>query len=271
MGGSTLSDRLDTTRPHPARVYDHLLGGKDNFAPDRSFAEQVMAAYPAARTAAIENRGFMRRAVTHLVRDAGVRQFLDVGTGLPTSPNLHEVAQGIAPETKVVYVDNDPIVLVHARALLTSSAAGATAYVDADLREPDRILAAPDLLRTLDLSRPIALTMIAVLHFITDDMDPYGIVARLVRALPPGSYLVMSHGTWDPIPPETLAKMQQLRDNTAQPFNPRSAEEIARFFTGLDLVDPGIVPVAEWRADDEPQPRPAAADVAFYGAVARVP
>ncbi len=264
-----MSDRLDTTRPHPARVYDHLLGGKDNFSADREFAAQVQAAFPSAKLAALENRAFMARAVSYLAREAGVRQFLDVGTGLPTSPNVHEVAQAIAPDSRVVYVDNDPIVLVHARALLTSAPEGATAYVDADLREPDRILAGMS--ETLDLSRPVALTLIAVLHFITDDMDPYGIVGRIVRALPSGSYLAMSHGTFDPIPPETLARMRQLQAASDQPFRPRTRDEVAGFFTGLELLDPGIVPVAEWRAGDEAQPRPSAADVGFYGAVARIP
>ncbi len=266
-----MPDRLDTTRPHPARVYDHLLGGKDNFAADREFAARVQAAFPSAKLAAVENRAFMARAVSYLAGEVGVRQFLDVGTGLPTSPNVHEVAQAAAPESRVVYVDNDPIVLVHARALLTSAPEGATAYVDADLRDPDRILADPELHATLDLSRPVALTLIAVLHFVTDDMDPYGIVGRLVGALPSGSYLAISHGTFDPIPPEQLARMRQLQASTDQPFRPRTRDEVEHFFAGLELLEPGIVPVAEWRAEHEPQPRPSAADVGFYGALARIP
>jgi hypothetical protein len=263
--------RIDTSVAHPARRYDYLLGGKDNFAADRDSADQVAAAFPTVRTAALENRRFLRRAVTHLAREAGIRQFLDIGTGIPTSPNLHEVAQGIAPDSHIVYVDNDPIVLAHARALLTSSPEGATAYLDADLHEPEKILADPDLLRTLDLSRPVALMLVAVLHFIPDADDPHDLLAPLVHALPSGSYLTLSHVTYDFLPPQVVDQLSRIEVTNPEPFRARTRAEFTSFFDGLDLVDPGVVSVGEWRADDEPLPRPSAAETGFYCAMARVP
>jgi hypothetical protein len=185
---------LHTDRPHPARVYDYLLGGKDNFAADRAAAEAGLKVNPNAATAPKENRAFLMRAVRFLV-DAGVRRFVDIGAGLPTSPNIHEIAQGLEPTVEVAYVDNDPIVLVHARALLTSTPEGRTSYVDADLADVDRILGSDDVRRMLGSGEPVALLLFAVLHFFPDDADPYGIVRRLVDALPPGSYLVISHIT----------------------------------------------------------------------------
>ncbi|HEY2670244.1 MAG TPA: SAM-dependent methyltransferase [Rugosimonospora sp.] len=260
--------RIDTSVAHPARRYDYLLGGKDNFAADRESGDRMVAAFPATRIAMLENRRFLHRAVAYLAGQAGIRQFLDIGTGIPTSPNTHEIAQGIAPESRVVYADNDPIVLAHARALLTSSPAGATAYLDADLHQPEQILTHPDLRDTLDFSQPVALMLVAVLHFIPDTDDPYALVRRLVRALPPGSYLAMSHATYDFVPPRTAAEMDQVL--RTEPFRSRTRTEFAAFFDGLDLVDPGIVPVFEWRAEGEPQPRPTAAEVGCYGAIARV-
>jgi hypothetical protein len=260
--------RIDTSVAHPARRYDYWLGGKDNFAADRESGDAVAAVFPTIRIAAVENRRFLLRAVTVLVGQAGIRQFLDIGTGIPTSPNVHEVAQAVVPTARVVYVDNDPIVLVHARALLTSSAEGATAYVDADLREPGKILADAELRRTLDLSQPVALMLGAILHFIPDGADPYGIVSELVDALPSGSYLVASHATGDYFSPQTIAEIAAGRHG---PFWPRTRAEFARFFDGLELLSPGIVSVAEWRADDEAQPRPTAADTAVHAAVARIP
>jgi SAM-dependent methyltransferase len=262
------SARIDTTVAHPARRYDYLLGGKDNFAADRESGDRMLMAIPAVRTGAMENRAFLRRAVTYLTAQAGIRQFLDVGTGIPTSPNTHQLAQGIAPDAHVVYVDNDPIVLAHARALLTSTPQGATAYLDADLRRPEDILTHPDLLRTLDLSQPVALMLIAVLHFIPDAEDAHGLVARLVRALAPGSYLVMSHGTYDFLPTRTVSQLEQVV--SAEGFHPRPKAEFAAFFDGLDPVDPGFVSIAEWRAENEPKPRPTNLEVGCYGAVARV-
>jgi hypothetical protein len=261
---SQLDPQLDPTRPHGARVYDALLGGKDNFGPDREAAARLLEVLPRAGDAARSNRGFMVRAVKFLA-EQGIGQFLDIGTGLPTSPNMHEVAQGVNPTARVVYVDNDPMVLVHARALLTSSPEGATAYVDADLRDPDRILAG---LGILDLEQPVALVMIAVLHSLTDDDDPYGSVRRLVGALPSGSYLTISHATYDPLP-EATRRMMDLAAKAGPPGQPRTLYEVERFFEGLDLLDPGIVSVADWRPD-ESQPRLAPADVACYGAVGRV-
>jgi hypothetical protein len=218
----------------------------------------------------MENRRFLVRAVRVLAGELGIRQFLDIGTGIPTSPNVHEVAQSVAPDARIVYVDNDPIVLAHARALLTSGPEGATAYIDADLREPDKILHDPALLRTLDLSRPVGLILVAILHFIPDEADPYGVVARLVGAMPPGSFLVVSHATSDFMPPEAAVAVDTQEAKSRVPFRFRTREEFARFFAGTDLLAPGIAPLAEWRAEGEPQPRPSAAEVAGYAAVARI-
>jgi S-adenosyl methyltransferase len=262
------SDRFDTAQPHPARVYDYLLGGKDNFAADREFGERMVVAYPEARDAAWENRAFMRRVVAWIARETGVRQFLDIGTGLPTSPNLHEVVQQIAPESRVVYVDNDPIVLTHARALLTSSPEGATAYVDADIRDPEKILTSAA--EVLDLSQPVAVTTIALLHYVPDGDDPIGIVARLMTALPAGSYLAISHGTHDPLTPDRRMRMEQLWAASPVPSQVRSRPEVERFFAGLDLVDPGVVPITHWRPDDETDQQ-SFADIAFYGGLAVKP
>jgi hypothetical protein len=263
--------RFDTTVPHPARRYDYWLGGKDNFAADRESADAIAAAYPAVRIAAIENRWFLHRVVRFLAQEAGIRQFLDIGTGIPTSPNVHEIAQAADPGARILYVDNDPIVLAHARALLASTPQGATAYIEADLRQPQDILSDRDLRGTLDLSRPVALMMIAVLHFILDDRDPYAIVARLVDAMPPGSYLALSHVTYDFLPPATIAALNAANAARNVEFRPRSRDEFTRFFEGLELVPPGIVSVAEWRAEDAPQPRPSAETTGVYGAVARIP
>ncbi len=259
--------RIDTTRPHPARRYDYWLGGKDNFQADREAAEAIAAVFPHIRTAARENRAFMRRAVSHLAAEAGIRQFLDIGTGLPTANNVHDVAQGVAPESRIVYVDNDPLVLTHARALLTSSEQGATAYIDADLRDPEKILSDAAVRDTLDWSQPVALLLVAVLHFVEDNEDPYAIVRQLVSALPAGSYLVLSHATFDPLDPETIAAMNAVNQGNKPAFSPRSLDEVSRFFDGLALLEPGIVSVADWRP--EPGPRPTPAQTTGYGAVAR--
>ncbi|MEU7874639.1 SAM-dependent methyltransferase [Dactylosporangium sp. NPDC049140] len=262
--------KIDTSVPHPARRYDYWLGGKDNFAADRESGDAVAAAFPSIKTAILENRAFLRRAVTFLAAEVGIRQFFDVGTGIPTSPNVHELAQSITPAARVVYVDNDPIVLSHARALMTSAPGGATAYIDADVRDPDKILADADLRRVLDMSEPVALMLVALLHFIPDDADPHGIVARLVEAVPSGSYLVMSHATYDYMPPEVIAQLDAA-DSGPITFHPRSREDFARFFDGLEILPPGIVSVAEWRADNEPGTRPTAAEIASHCAVARKP
>jgi hypothetical protein len=262
------SDRFDTAQPHPARVYDYLLGGKDNFAADREFGERMVAAYPQARDAAWQNRAFMRRVVAWIAREGRVRQFLDVGTGLPTSPNLHEVVQQITPQSRVVYVDNDPLVLTHARALLTSSPEGATAYVDADIRDPEKILTSAA--EVLDFSQPVAVTAIALLHYVPDSDDPYGSVARLMTALPSGSYLALSHGTHDPLTPDRRTRMEKLWAASPVPSQVRSRPQVERFFDGLHLIDPGVVPITDWRPDDATD-QPPFADIAFYGGLALKP
>jgi hypothetical protein len=209
--------------------------------------------------------------VAFLAKEAGIRQFLDIGTGIPSANNTHEVAQAIAPSSRIVYVDNDPIVLAHARALLTGSAAGATTYIDADLRQPDAILSDSQLHETLDLSQPVGLMLIAILHFIMDKDDPYGIVTRLVDQMPSGSYLAMSHATYDYMSARNAAELDATNEARNVVFRARSRSEFTRFFDGLELVTPGIVDVSEWRAGDEPPPRPTVADSAVYCAVARIP
>ncbi|GAA4987130.1 SAM-dependent methyltransferase [Nonomuraea thailandensis] len=235
--------------PHSARVYDYWLGGKDNFEADRRVAEQTMAAVPGIRESARNNRAFLGRAVRHLA-DLGVRQFLDLGTGIPSQGNTHEVAQERAPESRVVYVDNDPIVMAHARALLTSTPEGRTAYIEADVREPRSILEHPDALATLDFTQPIALVMVAILMHIPDADDPGRLVKTYAQALPPGSYLVLSHLTLDLIPRQVADDYLKATGSQAMHRTPRTGEQIARYFEGFDLVEPGLVAVSKWR--DEP-------------------
>lgn len=262
---------IDTSVPHPARRYDYLLGGKTHYAADRDSAEAIAGAFPGIRTAALENRRFLRRAVTMLARDHGIDQFLDIGTGIPSPGNTHEVAQAIIPSARVLYADNDPVVLAYSQALLDGTPEGRTAYIHADLRDPHAVLGHPALAATLDLTRPVGLLIVAVLHFLTDDDGPHEAVARLVAALPPGSFLVLSHGTWDFMPTQMIEQIKALPTPRTGVFATRTRDELARFFTGLELVPPGIVPLNRWRADDEPQPRPTDAETAFYGAVGRLP
>ncbi|WP_229831206.1 SAM-dependent methyltransferase [Actinoplanes ianthinogenes] len=260
---------LQTHRPHPARVYDYLLGGKDNFAADREAAERGLKANPDSRIPPRENRLFLRRAVRFLA-EQGIDQFLDIGTGIPSAPNVHHVAQDINSRARIVYVDNDPIVLAHARALLTSHPDGKTDYIDADLRDVDAILDAVRRSGTLDLNRPVGLLLIAILHFLGDEDDPWGIVERLLAALPAGSYLVLSHLTGD-FRPEAWEKVAEVYRNQGVTMRVRSRAEIERFLTGLDLVEPGLRIVPAWRPDlGEPtEPAPSDAQVSVYGAVAR--
>ncbi|QFG24619.1 SAM-dependent methyltransferase [Actinomadura sp. WMMB 499] len=261
---------IDPTKAHPSRRYNYWLGGKDNFAVDRESADMVASGFPTVALAARENRRFMARAVRYLARDAGISQFLDIGTGLPSAGNVHEVAQSIDPASRIVYVDNDPVVLVHARALLTSAPEGRTAYIDADLRDPEKILAAPELAATLDPSRPVALMLVAIMHFITDDEDPYGLVARLVDALPAGSHVVITHATGDYLTSEQHAEADETNRLSGVPFRLRTREEFARFFDGLDLVDPGVTSVVDWRPDLPPENRPRVEDVSMYCGAARI-
>ena len=262
---------IDITRPHPARMYDYGLGGKNHFAADRAVADQVLAAVPTLRTVARENRWFLGRAVRFLAAEAGIRQFLDIGSGLPATGNVHEVAQSVDPAARVVYVDNDPLVLVHARALLASAPEGRTGYIQDDLRDPASILASPILRETLDLRQPVALVLCAVLHFLADEDDPAGIVATLLGALPSGSYLVASHATTEHSNPEEAAAALRAYRAPGVTFQPRDSDVFARLaFSGLDLVPPGVVLVSEWHPDDK-GPRPSSAEVGMYGGVARKP
>ncbi len=266
---SDAESRLDTSRAHTARVYDFLIGGKNNFAADRELAKKVVAAHPTVATGMRQNRAFLGRAVQYLTAEAGIRQFLDIGTGLPTANNVHEVAQRIAPSSRVVYVDNDPLVLAHARALLTSAPEGRTAYIDADLRDPEAILSDPVLREVLDFGQPIALMLVAILHFILDEERPGEIVKTLVDALPPGSFLVASHFTAEHNQAVTTAVRAARGDGLVS--LPRDSHEFAQIaFSGLDLVPPGVVLVSEWRPADQ-GPRPTPGEVACYGGLARKP
>ncbi|WP_433617004.1 SAM-dependent methyltransferase [Dactylosporangium sp. CA-139114] len=257
---------IDTSKAHPARRYDYWLGGKDNFAADRAAGDAIAAAFPTVRLACLENRAFLKRAVEFVVRDCGIRQILDIGTGIPTSPNTHEIAQAIDPSSKVVYVDNDPIVLTHARALLVSASPGSTAYIDADVRSPDRILNDPQLRQTLDFREPIALMMIAVLHFIPDAELP---VRQLVQALPTGSYVAVTHVATDLVNPEVAAKLEAASQGSGIDTYGRDRSQVAGFFQGLELIEPGVVPITEWR-DERSEPRPDPYDIGIWGAVGRL-
>jgi hypothetical protein len=242
-----------------SRIYDYLLGGKDNYEADRVAAREVVAAMPNILPTAQANRAFLRRAVQYLVEEAGIRQFLDIGTGLPTAQNTHEVAQQIAPESRIVYVDNDPIVLAHARALLTSTSEGATAYLEADARDPEKIL--HETARTLDFGQPIAVILLAVMQFIPDSDGPHQIVSRLMDAVPPGSYLAMSNATLD-FDPSGSPGADLYNARVATQLTPRTHAQIARFYDGLDLVEPGLVPLAQWRALASPRQQ-----ISLYAAV----
>ena len=255
---------FDTSVAHIARVYDYWLGGKDNFAADRAAAEQAIAAWPDIVLSVRANRAFLARVVRYLAGEAGIRQFLDIGTGIPASSNTHEVAQSVAPESRVVYVDNDPVVLAHARALLTSGPHGVTSYVDADLRDTGRVLSAAA--ETLDFSRPVAVMLMAILQHIDDAENPYAIVATLLDALPPGSYLALSHPASD-IEAEAQGKLAaRLNQTMAEKVTMRGRAQVARFFGGLELVEPGLVRVPEWRPASEAE---ASSPAGLWGGVGR--
>jgi SAM-dependent methyltransferase len=250
-GGSGRDDQpaFDTSVAHQARIYDYWLGGKDNYAADRKAAEAAIAAYPGVATGARANRQFLARAVRHLAGEAGIRQFLDIGTGIPTANNTHEVAQSVAPDGRIVYVDYDPIVLLHARALLASHDDGRIDYLDADLRDTGSILERAA--RTLDFSRPVAIMLIAILHAVDDADDPYQIVATLLDAVPPGSYLALSHVASD-IDPEKIAEAtERLNQLSHQHFTLRDRAQVTRFFDGMELLEPGVARVEEWRPVSE--------------------
>ncbi|MEU4244010.1 SAM-dependent methyltransferase [Actinoplanes sp. NPDC026619] len=261
---------FDTTRAHSARRYDYWLCGKNHFEADRISGQEFEALFPTVRLAARENRDFLGRAVHYLTARAGIRQFLDIGPGLPTANNTHEVAQNVAPDSRVVYVDNDPMVLRHAQALLTSRPEGKTAYIGADLRDPQAILNHPFLASTLDLSQPVGLMLVAVLHFIHGKGAAKKIVDTLLGALPTGSFLVVSHGTQDLVGESVRAVHRQYVIDGKTDVWPRDQAEFATFFDGLDLVDPGIVQVSDWRRDLG-SPTPRKEDVGIWAAVARKP
>ena len=268
-GADSAADRsveIDTTVAHPARVYDYWLGGKDNFAADREAAERVLAVTPGLRFRVQANRAFLARVVRYLTAEAGIRQFLDIGTGIPAANNTHEVAQTVAPNSRIVYVDNDPIVLTHARALLASGPEGATQYVDGDLRDGAAILRAAA--RTLDFTQPIALILLGILHLIQDSEQPYKIVADLMDALPSGSYLAISHPAIDSHPGQAEAQ-KRYNERVSTPQTMRTRAQVARFFDGLELVPPGVVYVHTWRPD--PGDIVPADTVSAYGGVARKP
>jgi S-adenosyl methyltransferase len=256
---SSPKPQVDTSRPHSARVYDFLLGGKDHYLVDRELAESLP---DAVRSSALQNRDFMHRAVAWAARE-GVDQYLDIGTGIPTEPNLHQIVQGIIPSARVVYVDNDPIVLRHAEALLVSSPEGATGYIDADVREPSVILERAR--AVLDFGRPVALSLVALMHFVLDEDDPYGIVRTLVGALHPGSCLIMVHGSMDGNEEQDAEIESTYRSSIRS--QARTRAEILRFFDGLDLVEPGLVPAPLWYKDG---PAPEEKPFLGYVGVARV-
>jgi O-methyltransferase involved in polyketide biosynthesis len=261
---------IDTSRPHPARMYDYYIGGKNHFTADRAVADAALAHWPAGRIGLRENRRFLGRAVRYLAGEAGVRQFLDIGSGLPTTANVHEIAQQVDPSCRVVYVDSDPMVLVHARALLTSAPEGRTAYIQADLKSPLDILTSPVVRSVLDFSKPVALMLIAVLHFLREEDQAETVLKTLLDALPSGSYLAASHLTLEH-DPEGVGGGQRVYHKAGLPMNARDADEFASLaFSSLELVPPGVVLVSEWRPDSN-APRPTPAEVSCYGGVARKP
>ncbi|MGH3241671.1 MAG: SAM-dependent methyltransferase [Spirillospora sp.] len=260
---------LRTDVAHSARVYDYLLGGKDNYAADREAAKEIVKIAPYMRTSMRASRNFMVRVARHLAADCGVRQYLDIGTGLPTSPNLHEVVQDVDPTARIVYVDNDPIVLVHARALLTSTPEGHSRYIQADLSEPDDILTAPVVHETLDLDRPVALCLLTVIHFVHDDDEAQRVVRKLLEPLPSGSYLALSTINIESAAGPVRDAVKKHNEHGIRSKG-RTTAQITSFFDGLDLVEPGVVPVHHWRPDAEARTIDDS-QVSIYGGLARKP
>lgn len=255
------AEEIDTSRPHPARIYDYLLNGKDNYEVDQRAGDELAAAAPEVRIGVRANRAFLQRAVRYVV-GSGVRQILDIGTGLPTSPNVHETAQEVAPDVRIAYVDNDPIVNAHAHALLSRS--GETGIVLADLRDPRAIVDHPDVRRVIDFGEPVALLLVAILHFLTDAEEPERVVADLRDALPDGSYLVLSHATGDFA---DRSEAQAVYAKATATLNLRSRARVERFFDGFELVEPGLAQVPFWRPDTPPPVE--SAQIGFFGGVAR--
>jgi hypothetical protein len=259
------ASEIDTSRPHPARMYDAYLGGKDNYPVDREAVRQVLRDFPEVRAIALANRAFMQRAVRFLAAEAGIRQFIDIGTGIPSAGNVHEVAGQTVPDARVVYVDNDPIAHVHANALLTGS--GSTSVVLADLRDPGAILADPGLRSMIDFTQPVALLLVAILHFITDREAPAAILATLRDALPVGGYLALSHATLDFHPPGVARQAVAAYENATAPFVPRPLAQVTALFDGFELVEPGLVQAPLWRPEGRP-PRPRDLEkIGIYAAV----
>lgn len=257
---------FDTAIPNVARIYDYLLGGKDNFAADREACERLLKAVPAAARAARDNRQFLGRAVWFLAREAGIRQFLDLGTGLPTLGNVHEVAHAAESASRVVYVDNDPVVLTHANAVLAKSPK--VAAVNADLRDPDKLVALPQVQALLDFSEPVAVLLVAVLHFVADSEDPWSIVDRYKSMMAPGSYLVLSHVTGDRLPDGAIRQATEVYEQASVPGVARSRRQVDRFFQGLDMVPPGLVDPCSWHYSSPPrEPGP----VILYAGVGHKP
>jgi S-adenosyl methyltransferase len=258
---------IDTSKPHPARMYDAYLGGKDNYAADREAVRQILRTFPEVRGMARANRAFMQRAVRFLVGEAGIRQIIDIGTGIPTAGNVHEVAAEVADGVRVAYVDNDPIVHAHANALLTGS--GSTSIVLADLRDPASILDDPRLRQLIDFGQPVGLLLVAIMHFITDADEPARIIATLREALPEGSYLVLSHGTTDFHPTDVSSQASSLYDHATAPLVLRGFQQVSSFFEGFRLVEPGLVQAPLWRPEGKP-PRPRdLAKIGMYAGVGR--
>ncbi|MEU8268039.1 SAM-dependent methyltransferase [Sphaerisporangium sp. NPDC049002] len=266
MADEKPSAQIDTTTPHSARVWNYWLGGKDNYSIDRQVGDQVLQVYPGIVDVARHSRAFLGRAVRHLAGEAGITQFLDLGTGLPTVDNTHEVAQRVNPASKIVYMDNDPLVLVHARALLTSTREGVCDYVDADVRDPAYVL--QQAAHTLDFTRPIALMMLGILGNVWDDEEATAIRDHLVAALPPGSYLVLEDGT-NAVDPEAAAQAEKTRAEAGDPYKLRTPQQIAAYFDGLELLEPGVVSVSRWRPEATPWGLPDEV-TAFCGVAAKL-
>src|SRR5580692_5477242 len=262
----SIAATIDPTVAHIARVQDYWLGGKDHFEADRVAGDEAIAQLPDMAASVRNTRAFLGRTVRFLAAERGIRQFLDLGTGIPSASNTHEVAQGVAPGSRIVYVDNDPMVLAHARALLTSRPEGRCAYIDADIREPEKILNTAA--EVLDFTEPVAVVLMAVLQFVPDDDDPHGIVRRLMTAVPAGSYLVISHPAADLQATAMAAATSRLNELMAQRAKPRDRQQVTAFFDGLDLVEPGVIRCPEWRPE---QPQDAAGKSTMWGGVARKP